>query len=184
MKKIIYLIAGVFLITSASVNARPLRSGIYASTKTGAMRVEMKRDGKKSDDMSFPFSLALGMRIRHFRLEAEYTVSTAVKDDKYEQETETIMAQMYYDVPFKSAIRPYVNAGIGHHETTTELQNVFDEDKKGTAWNIGGGVTWNLSNASNLDIGYRLLDIGELKTPSGKVKTKYHFMYLGWRYVF
>lgn len=188
MKKIILVLLAL-LMTTPVFAAKPLRSGLYIGAKTGAMRVNMKRDGEKKDDVVFPFGLSLGMRIRHFRLEAEYTFSTKAKYELYEQETETIGAQLYYDIPFKSPIRPFANFGIGRHMThikegKTLTRNGFKEKRKGWGYNVGGGVTWNISNAVNIDLGYRYMDIGKIKTQNGTIKTQHHFVYIGWRYVF
>ena len=163
MKKLILCL--LFCVMSCPVFAAvPLRSGVYINAKAGVMRTEMKRESEKKDDVVFPFAIALGLRIRYFRIEAEYTFSTTAKRGNYEQETSAMMAQVYYDVPFKSAIRPFVNAGIGRHNTKVKETGAFKDERKGTAWNVGGGVTWNVSNAVNIDLGYRYFDIGDLKT--------------------
>ena len=136
----------------------------------------MKRDSNKKDDVVFPFAVALGLRIRHFRIEAEYSFATKAKRDNYEQ--------VYYDIPFKTAIRPFVNFGMGRHNTKIKEGELYDDTRHGWSWNAGGGVTWNVSNAVNIDFGYRYIDIGDLKTQTGTVKTSHHFVYIGWRYVF
>ena len=115
MKKIIVAIL-LLLFAMPSFAAHPLRSGVYVNTKAGLMRTGMKRDGEKKDDVVFPFALALGLRLRHFRIEAEYTFATTAKRDNYEQQTDTIFGQIYYDVPFKSAIRPFFNVGMGRRK--------------------------------------------------------------------
>jgi len=188
MKKIA-LVLLVLLMACPTFAAKPLRSGLYVGAKTGAMRVGMKRDTEKKDDVVFPFALSLGLRIRQFRVEAEYSFATKAKNGHYSQETDTAMAQMYYDVPFKSTIRPFANFGIGRHRTSikeekTLTNNGFKEKRKGWMWNAGAGVTWNITNAVNVDLGYRYLDIGKLKTQNGTIKTQHHFVYIGWRYVF
>lgn len=188
MKKIA-LVLLILLMAAPVFAAKPLRSGVYVSAKTGAMRVKMERDKKKKDDMVFPFAVALGLRIRYFRLEAEYSFATKAKYDRYEQETDVVSGQLYYDIPFKSSIRPFVNFGAGRHSTNikeekTLTQNGFKEKRKGWMWNAGAGVTWNISNAVNVDLGYRYVDIGDLKTQNGTIKTEHHFVYIGWRYVF
>ncbi len=188
MKKIA-LVLLVLLAVFPAFAAKPLRSGMYMSAKTGAMRVNMKRDGKRNDDVVFPFAMALGLRIRHFRVEAEYSFATKAEYEKYEQETDVVSAQAYYDVPFNSPIRPFVNFGVGRHKTDikeakTLKTNGFDETRKGWMWNMGAGVTWSISNAVNIDIGYRYMDIGDIKTQNGTIKTTHHFAYIGWRYVF
>jgi len=183
MKKLLVLALLTCLMVSPGLAAKPLRSGVYLSAKAGVMRVNTKREDVKKNDAVFPFAIALGLRLRHFRVEAEYMFATAAKMKGYEQETNAFSAQVYYDIPFKSPIRPFFNAGIGRHNTRIKEGN-FKDDRHGTAWNVGGGVTWNLSNAVNLDLGYRYFDIGDLKTRTGTVKTSHHFIYLGWRYVF
>ena len=183
MKKIA-LILLILLMATPVFAAKPLRSGIYIGAKTGAMRVNMKREGKKRDDVVFPFALALGLRIRHFRIEAEYSFATKAERDSYEQQTDIVSGQVYYDVPFKSAIRPYVNFGMGRHSTKVKEAKLFNDTRRGWAWNLGAGVTWNVSNAVNIDLGYRYIDIGDLKTQTGTIKTSHHFAYIGWRYVF
>ena len=171
-------------MVSPAFAAKPLRSGVYVNTKVGLMRTEMKREGKRKDDVVFPFAMALGLRLRNFRVEAEYAFSTKAETDNYEQQTDTIFGQIYYDVPFKSPILPFFNVGGGRHSTKIKEKDVFKESRHGWGWNVGGGVTWNVSNAVNIDLGYRYLDIGDLKTRTGTIKTKHHFVYVGWRYVF
>ena len=183
MRRIIIAV-GILLMAQTVWAAAPLRSGLYVNTKAGAMRTEIKRDGKKGDDVVFPFAVALGLRLRNIRVEAEYTFATSAKKDNYEQQTDTMFAQLYYDIPFKAPIRPFLNVGGGRHNTTVKEKNVFKEERKGWAYNLGAGVTWSVSNAVNIDFGYRYLDIGDLKTKNGTVKNKNHIAYIGWRYVF
>ena len=160
------------------------RSGLFIGTKVGVMRTQMKLDRERKDDVVFPFAVSLGLRLRQFRVEAEYTFATKAKRDKYEQQTDTMLGQLYYDVLFRAPLHPYLNVGIGRHNTKVKEKNVFKEERKGWAWNVGAGMTWNVSNAVNIDFGYRYLDIGDLKTANGTIKTRHHFVFLGWRYVF
>lgn len=168
---------------SSTVFAAPLRSGLYVNAKAGAMRTNITTPSEKGDDVPFMMALALGGRIRHFRIEAEYKFGTKAKMKDYEQQMEAVTCQLYFDIPFKSPIRPFVNGGLGRHETKI-TQGKDEETRKGSVWNLGGGVTWNVSNAVNIDIGYRYIDTGDFKTRHGTVETKNHFVYLGWRYVF
>ncbi len=185
MKKGILLVI-LSLFAATTVSAAPLRSGLYIGAKAGGMRTEWKKNEKSVEDTTFPFALALGLRLRNFRVEAEYMFSTKAKSGNYEQKTDTVFAQLYYDVPFKAPIRPFVNVGVGRHTTkVTRTEDVeYSEDRKGWAYNVGAGVTWNLSTAVNIDIGYRYLDVGDLKTRNGTVHPKQHIAYIGWRYVF
>ena len=188
MKKIALLLM-ILLTAGTAFAAKPMRSGLYIGTKVGAMRTIMKDAGEKKDDIVFPFALALGLRIRHFRIEAEYVFSTKAKHDNYEQETEMVSGQLYWDIPFKAPIRPFANVGVGRHNTKakerkSENRNAYNEKYHGWAWNVGGGLTWAVSNAVNIDLGYRYFDIGSLRTQNGTIKTQHHFVYISWRYVF
>lgn len=183
MRKLI-LIAFVLLMATNVMAKAPMRSGVYVNSKAGIMYTNIKKDDEKVHDFVMPFSLALGVRLRYLRLEAEYTFSTKAKKDNYEQQTDTMMAQFYYDVPFKSPIRPFVNVGGGRYEAKIKVPGVSKESRSGWAYNVGGGMTWNVSNAVNLDIGYRYLMIDKLKTKMGTVKVQHHIAYIGWRYVF
>ena len=186
MKKIVLSLLILLMAVPALAEAprSEPRSGLFVGTKVGLMRVQMKRDREKKDDLVFPFAVSLGLRLRRFRVEAEYAFATKAKREKYEQQTDTIMGQLYYDLFFKAPLHPYLNVGVGRHETKVKEKGLFKEERKGWAWNVGGGMTWNVSNAVNIDFGYRFLDIGDLKTETGTVKTQHHFVFIGWRYVF
>ena len=183
MRKILVFLLAVFVTTEVMATP-PLRSGLYINTKAGAMRTIMKKDGKKADDVVIPFAVALGLRLRSVRVELEYMFSTKAKKDNYEQQTETAMAQLYYDIPFKSPIRPFLNVGGGRYESKIKEKDVFKSKRSGWAYNLGGGITWNVTNAVNIDIGYRYLMIDDFKTNTGTVKLQHHMAYIGWRYVF
>lgn len=183
MKKLALFLLAVLFASSAFATA-PLRSGLYVGTKAGVVRANMKKEGENKEAFAFPFAVALGLRIRHVRLEAEYTFSSVAKKDNYEQQTDTMFAQLYYDIPFKSPIRPFLNVGAGRHVTKIKEKNVYKDERHGLAYNLGAGVTWNVSTAVNIDLGYRYLNVGDLKTRTGTVKPKQHIAYIGWRYVF
>ena len=184
MRKIL-LVMAILMMWGSAFAAAPMRSGLYVNTKAGLMRTIMKKDNKKEDDVVLPFAVALGLRLRSVRVEAEYLFSTKAKMGDYEQQTDTMTAQLYYDVPFKSAIRPFFNVGAGRYESRIEEKNVYKKEKRsGWAYNLGGGVTWNVTNAVNIDVGYRYLMIDDFKTSTVTVKLQHHYAYIGWRYVF
>lgn len=183
MRKLIFVLA-ILMMTGNALAAAPMRSGLYINTKAGLMRTIIKKDDKKEDDLVLPFAIALGLRLRSIRVEAEYLFSTKAEMGDYSQQTDTMTAQLYYDVPFKSAIRPFFNVGAGRYESRIEERNIYKEKRKGWAYNFGGGVTWNVTNAVNIDIGYRYLMLDDFKTQTGTVKMQHHYAYIGWRYVF
>jgi len=183
MRKLILIVA-LLMMSGSALAAVPMRSGLYVNTKAGAMRVVVKKDGKKSDDVVLPFALALGLRLRSVRVEAEYLFSSKAKMGKYEQQTDLMTAQFYYDIPFKSPIRPFFNVGGGRYESKIKEKDVYKEKRSGWAYNVGGGVTWNVTNAVNIDVGYRYIMLDNFKTNTGTVKLQHHYAYIGWRYVF
>ena len=189
MKKIILLLA--VLLFAGSVQAKPFRSGLYMGLKGGAVFTKIRApwvEGESKKDKSstaFAMAAAVGVRIQHFRLELEYMMMNKQKfASAYEQETDTVMVQGYFDLPFKSAIRPFINLGAGMYTTDFKRKKVWSDDAKKFTWSGGAGLTWAISTASNLDIGYRYLDIGDFKTRDGTVKQDNHIFYLGWRHVF
>ena len=183
MKKVIFL-AMVLFCSSCVWAATPLRNGLYLNAKVGAMRTEVKGESFSAKGMVTPFALALGARIYHFRVEGEYTFSTKLEKGKFQQQMDTTLAQVYYDVPFKTRVRPFFNVGVGRHNTKVKETGVFSETRRGWVYNFGGGFTCNVSNATNIDIGYRYLKTKDIKTQGGTIKPTSHMLYIGWRYVF
>ena len=184
MKKLVLLLLCCFMATSA-LAASPLRSGLYVGARLAGMRSELKVGDKKNHGNLYGFMGAVGARSRYLRIEMEYLGTRQAKIKRHEMETSWLAGQLYYDIPFKSKIRPFVNAGWGYHETKIENKDrPYKETKKGSVWNLGGGLTWNTSTAANIDLGYRYIDLGDFKTPEGTLKPKNHMIYLGFRYVF
>ncbi|MBQ4472090.1 MAG: porin family protein [Alphaproteobacteria bacterium] len=183
MKKLVLLLL-CFMATSA-LAASPLRSGLYLGARLSGMRSELKVDNKKDHGNMYGFMGVVGARIRYFRVELEYLGTRPVKIKRREMETSWLAGQAYYDIPLKTKIRPFVNAGWGYHETKIKnKEHPYKETRKGSVWNLGGGLTWNTSNAANIDLGYRYVNLGNFKTPEGTLKPKTHMIYLGFRYVF
>ena len=183
MKKLILGIAILFC-AHAAFAATPLRNGLYINGKAGIMRSEVKAKSQSAKDIVFPMALALGMRVYHFRVEGEYTFATKVEKNNFEAQTELTMGQVYYDVPFKTSIRPFFNVGAGRHTTKVKLGDSFNETRRGWAYNLGAGFTWGISNATNIDIGYRYIRIKDIKAQDETIKPSGHMAYIGWRYVF
>jgi opacity protein-like surface antigen len=188
MKKIILFLLVIALAGAA--HAKPFRSGLYIGLKGGAgaakIRTPWAEESKKEKTATaFAMAAAIGVRVHHFRLELEYMMMNKQKGaGSYEQETDTMMAQAYFDLPFKSPIRPFINLGAGVYTTDFKRKKEWSDDSKKFTWGGGGGLTWAISTATNLDIGYRYLDIGDFKTRDGSVKQDNHIFYLGWRHVF
>jgi opacity protein-like surface antigen len=191
MKKLMAILLCVFVSTSAW--AVPLRSGLYLGFKGGGAYAKpeipwatnepnAKEDNKK---ISFMMGIAGGLRVRHFRVEVEYiSMLKTTASGGYEQELDTFMAQGYFDFPFKSPLRPYLNLGLGVYEAEFKRKGEWSDKAHAFTWGGGGGLTLAISTATNLDLGYRYLDIGKFKTKDGSVEQDNHLFYLGWRHVF
>ena len=57
------------------------------------------------------------------------------------------------------------------------------------AWNVGAGLTFAVSSATNLDLGYRYMRFGKEKYKDGNgknvpIETEAHQIYAGYRYTF
>ena len=91
----------------------------------------------------------------------------------------TVMANGYYDLPFTIAerFRPYVGGGIGR--SRNKVNNINWQDSPTSSGQLPGGSTtstaWQLTLGADvrvtknwvLDIGYRYVDLGDLKTNGG-----------------
>ena len=195
MKKSI-LLFGIILLTASNAYARaPFRhseprNGLYVGVRGGADAFKMHIPWKEKDDKdkmkaSFAMAAAVGVRLRYIRLEAEYMLMNKQKStNSYEQNLDTIMAQAYFELPFTSPLRPFVNVGAGVYTMDYKRKDKWSDDDTSFAWSAGGGFAWNVSDATSLDLGYRYLKIDDLKTPDGTVRQDNHIIYLGWRHVF
>ena len=183
MKKLILFIV-LLLCAGETFAASALRNGLYLNAKAGVSRTQLKGKEISVKKKGFPFALALGARVYHFRLEAEYSFMPKVKGTDFEMQSEVAMAQAYYDVPLKARIRPFLNIGLGRYATKFKQPDVSTKTQHGVAYNFGGGLTFSISKASNLDIGYRYLRLKDVKAKDEKLKPESHMIYIGWRYVF
>jgi len=194
MKKLVLLVIAMLVACSAQARApfRPSepRSGLYVGLKSGGTLAKIKtpwvESGKKKDDSDGSFNMAasIGVRVRYFRLEAEYMMMNKQKVGSYEQDVDTMMAQLYFDLPFKSPIKPFFNVGAGLYSVDFKRKGYWSDSDRVFTWGGGGGLTWNISTATSLDLGYRYLSLDDLKTEDGSIRQDNHVLYLGWRHVF
>lgn len=136
-----------------------------------------------------------------------YYTSGAVVDAgvelKIKTTLHTLMFNTYYDIDTGSAFTPYLSAGIGAsvidatfgfnfpNDTTVEGGSI-SKTKTKFAWAVGLGVSYNLSQNVDLDLGYRYLNAGKItidnsydagsESLSAKIAT--HDVSLGLRYSF
>jgi opacity protein-like surface antigen len=89
-----------------------------------------------------------------------------------------VMLNGYYDIDFGQPWKPYVGAGIGYARNklrTITVTNpsvpgvvvpIAGDTDSGLAWSLGVGVGYALPNGMTLDVGYRYIDLGDLKVPA------------------
>jgi opacity protein-like surface antigen len=91
-----------------------------------------------------------------------------------------VMLNGFYDFDIGSAFRPYVGAGIGVannrvRNVRTEVAPAFGGgtvtenggNKTGFAWSLGAGIAYAINPRMVLDVGYRYVDLGKLRTDAG-----------------
>ena len=110
-------------------------------------------------------------------------------DGKVSYEANAISLQGYYDVPVRSMIRPFFNAGIGYYGSDIKGEPDISESSNKMMWNVGGGFTLAVSRATSLDLGYRYVRFSkeEYKDGNGNkvpFEAEAHQVYAGYRYVF
>ena len=138
------------------------------------------------------------------RLELNYTARSQAKSSKdrqfypgsgdvmkLEQKTDlqTLMLNMWADIPTGTAFKPYVGGGIGVAFVDYDVNNTFHYDdgtkekfysgSKSTtnlAWSLGAGVAYDINPSFTLDLGYRFINAGKVKV---KTDTEFFDIYTG-----
>ncbi|MDR2160532.1 MAG: acyloxyacyl hydrolase [Desulfovibrio sp.] len=90
---------------------------------------------------------------------------------------QTLFLNAYYDFRNSSSFTPYVGAGIGMAfiDAKYKYKESYSDDDPWTetagknsttnfAWNIGGGVAYDINEYLAVDLGYRFVGLGEAKT--------------------
>jgi opacity protein-like surface antigen len=89
-------------------------------------------------------------------------------------QTWTLMFNAYYDLMQIGALTPYVGAGVGlayndlgsvTFSGDPNLVNPLNgDDKWSLAWSLMAGVGYQISHRVTLDLGYRYIDMGDVKS--------------------
>ena len=111
---------------------------------------------------------------------ATYDHSTIATGHSFKTKAYTLFANVYYDFVNDSNLTPYIGGGIGaaYLDTTSKI-TIYDpntsqvleradgnQDGWNFAWNLGGGVAYQISDTTALDLGYRYTDMGEAEASS------------------
>ena len=115
---------------------------------------------------------------------------------------QTLFANAYWDINTKSQFTPYVGGGLGmgivKTKGTAGVSGFSDSTGSRTvtdfAWNIGAGLGYDITDNWALDVGYRFVGLGSVKTKTyddgvaslyGKTNNLFqHQISLGLRYTF
>lgn len=86
----------------------------------------------------------------------------------------TGMVNVYYDLPVDFPVKPYVGLGVGVARTKLDgvtytlnggyLDREDSNSETNFAWAVMGGVSYEVTSSVALDLGYRYLDAGDIKT--------------------
>lgn len=167
--------------------------GIYYGFRGGINSYENEKNNinqKLKIKKGSPFvSPNIGIRFLDFRFELEYTYRYDFFKMQSLNKTKNIAAQnimgnIYYNFLSLPLINFYVNGGIGETKFTGVPYNIIG-NKNNFTWNLGFGTNLSILDIFNIDIGYRYVDMGNLKMINNtKIKQASHDVYAGIRFGF
>ena len=205
MKKFL-LLAGVACLFSASSQAEVSQ---YVSGKLSYdfNKVKAKVGGEGLNEVAHiklnkvlvgSTHVAYGVRAGYVRGEVELNNSRDVKRNWVEDEgvgighfrlyKHSFMANAYFDYLTCTPWTPYVGAGLGtaylkYHFNPSDHKSVYN-----LAWQVMGGVTYDINSNWTLDLGYRYADLGRVRKAMdgrvAKVSARDHEILFGVRYEF
>ena len=204
MKKIL-LLAGVASLVAANASATEYNPYVAARVA----RVEVKNDIKSSvfkdkiNDDQYGYRIAGGVMVpfcgglaQSVRAEVEYGLLNKTHNHNniralqtnigLQTQLQTVLANVYYDLDTGTAVTPYLGVGVGYARIEEKAWEKTTEDN--LAWNIGVGVSVNVTYNMDVEIGYRYTDYGKTKSKilDETVKRTYDSqeVLLGLRYTF
>ena len=204
MKKFL-LLAGVACLFSASAQAEVSQyvSGklSYDFNKVKAKEA-VKEDGtiaraKLNKVLVGSPHLAYGVRAGYVRGELEWNGSRDIKRnhvafggdefDHFRLYKHSFMANAYFDYLTCTPWTPYVGAGMGVSYLKVDNGDYARSGYR-LAWQVMGGMTYDINSHWALDLGYRYADLGRIRIENdevtSKVKARDHEIMFGARYTF
>lgn len=134
---------------------------------------------------SFGGGMALGYDFQSYfkvpmRMEAEYLIRTTThfNKDSYDVSLvapQTLFVNLYYDFENESNFTPYIGGGIGA---------AFVGVDSNFAWNVGAGLTYDISECVALNLGYRYNSYGQFENNNTTGILSAHEVLAGLRYKF
>ena len=179
LKKVLLgTVVSVFALSAFTSTAKaqsPCGDSPYMAIRTGLAMI--KNHIHKN---AWEGSVAAGMQLNHFRSELEYTFRDGIKGHsqglEHKVKTMSLMLNGYYDIDTGSALRPYVNLGIGVSRLKLEENPRNTKKNNKFSWGGGVGMGYDITQSVALDLGYRFLDLGE--------QIKSNEFYTGLRFAF
>ncbi|MBQ2810816.1 MAG: porin family protein [Alphaproteobacteria bacterium] len=174
MKKIL-LLAGVASLVATQVSATEYNPYVVARLA----RVEVKNDmttidfQEKLNDDQFGYRFAGGVMVpfcggmaESVRAEVEYGLLNKTHNNIYsnviQSKLQTVFANVYYDLDTGTSFNPYIGVGLGYARID-ENNSGREAKEENFAYNVGVGVSYNLSYKTDLELGYRFTDYGKIK---------------------
>jgi opacity protein-like surface antigen len=87
--------------------------------------------------------------------------------------THAVMANLYFDFKPLGAFKPYVGAGAGWVRNVSDVDRVplagtakeeRTDEKDNFGWSVMAGVMYQISQGWQFEVGYRFIDLGEVKS--------------------
>jgi len=190
------LLAGVATCFAFSASAGGISPYVGAKFGAALQKADFKGEyGKKFDETKMFGSAAAGLAFKlsagAIRTELEYTYRQEIEgkyaaDGKAKEKTQSLFLNVYYDLPVKWVVVPYVGAGIGYSKAQLKDVDVneWGKSKKIVGWNVGAGLAYNITKNFAIDAGYRYVDIGKWKNEGVRADLTNHEFYAGLRYTF
>ena len=124
--------------------------------------------------------VAIGMQLNSFRTELEYTYRDNIKGDamggEHKLGTMSMLVNGYYDMYTGSSFHPYLNLGIGASRLYQKDAGMFSHTDYKFSWGGGVGISYDITQDTTFDLGYRFLDLGK--------QVKSNEFYAGLRFAF
>ncbi|MFZ7126710.1 MAG: outer membrane protein [Desulfobacterales bacterium] len=175
MRKWVFAVAMAFM-TMVAVNGSMAiaAEGFYMGIQGGAVDLEdAEAEFAESEmDTGYAVSGVAGYDFGYFRLEAEATYrendidKVALVGNETESSGEVasaaFMVNGYLDLENRTALTPYVGAGIGYARVDFEGSARYrdatikwDDDDSGLAYQLMAGIAWDVLDSLVLDLSYR-----------------------------
>ena len=179
----------------------------FLNLSSSASLESNEENGVDIDDDVMGGSIAIGGSFKlpegFVRGELEFSKNGKAKGEagsriypiKYEIETQSVMANVYYDIETGTSVMPYIGGGIGfvRIKGTEKYVNLnMKTSMKDThfAWQIGGGASLKVTQNLALDFGYRYVDYEHFKkhnmdyNQEAELESSAHEVYAGLRFMF